>query len=99
MPHGRGCPPGRDFEEDECRQLKKVVPSWKFRKGWLGIHKGWLPKCFLHHVYGTVYYNRGGRDPPTKAKYKHKALCKTKRTSTTTTTMPQSPPGNSSSHI
>ena len=84
MPYGRGCPPGRDFKQNDCRQLKKV-PSLKFRK--IGNYKGFLPKCFL---WGrkSVFYNRGGRVPPTKAKYGHKAICKKKRTTTTTTRLP-----------
>ena len=98
MPSGRGCPPGRDFEEDDCRQLKKV-PSLKFRK--VGRYKGWLPKCFLWNGK-LVFYNTGGIEPPTRGKNVHKAICKTKRTSTTTTTTTtslQSPLGKSSSHI
>ena len=76
MPSGRGCPPGRDFEEDECRQLKKV-PSLKFRQVWR--YKGWLPKCFLWNGK-LVFYNTGGIEPPTRGKNVHKAICKTKRT-------------------
>ena len=98
MPSGRGCPPGRDFEEDDCRQLKKV-PSLKFGK--VGRYNGWLPKCFLWNGE-IVYYNTGGREPPTMGKNVHKAICKTKRTSTTTTTTTtslQSPLGKSSSRI
>ena len=99
MPLGRGCPPGRDFEEDECRQQKRDGSGTRWKFGKVGIYEGWLPKCLLTNG-DLVYYNRGGRVPPSKSKfYHHKALCKTKRTSTTTTTMPQSPPGNSSSHI
>ena len=93
MPYGRGCPPGRDFREDDCRQLKNV-PSLNFRK--VGRYKGWLPKCFLWNGE-LVYYNTGGREPPTRGKNVHKAICKTKRTSTTTTTTSlQSPLGKSS---
>ena len=92
MPYGRGCPPGRDFKQNDCRQLKK---SWKF--GRIGKYKGFLPKCFL---WGGkhVFYNRGGRVPPTKSKYGHKAICKKKRRSTTTTTTTILPTGDSS-HI
>ena len=78
MPVGRGCPPGRDFTKKDCRKLSKKVPSLKY--GETGNFNGFLPKCFL---YGkkTVYYNKGGRVPPTKSKYiKHKAICKKKRT-------------------
>ena len=75
MPFGRGCPPGRDFTKKDCRKLNKKVPSLKY--GETGNFNGFLPKCFL---YGkkTVYYNKGGRVPPTKSKNRQKAICKKK---------------------
>ena len=85
MPYGRGCPPGRNLKKKDCRQLSKKVPSWKYGK--IGNYIGFLPKCFL---WGgeRVFYNRRGREPPTQAKYGHKAICKKKRTTTTTTRLP-----------
>ena len=80
MPYGRGCPPGRDFKQNDCRQLKKV-PSLKFRK--IGNYKGFLPKCFLWDGK-RVYYNRLGKVPPTDWKNdwknRQKAICKKKPT-------------------
>ena len=75
MPDGRGCPPGRDFKEEDCRQLNKKVSSLKF--GESGKYKGFLPKCFLwDRKY--VYYNRLGKVPPTTSKNRQKAICKKK---------------------
>ena len=77
MRWGVGCPPGRDVEEDECHQLKKVA---SLELGEVGTYKGVLPKCFL---WGRdrVYYNRGGGVPPSKRhRSKHKAICKKKIT-------------------
>ena len=81
MPNGQECPPGRDFEEDDCRQLKKV-PALKFRV--VGSWRGFLPKCFLLGRR-RVYYNEGGKVPP-YTKTKHQAICKKERL----------PPGDSS---
>ena len=83
MPYGQGCPPGRDFNKDDCRRLKKV-PALKFVD--VGSWKDYLPKCFL---YGQdrVYYNTAGKVPPKKGnKYRHKAICNKERL----------PPGDSS---
>ena len=92
MPYGRRCPPGRDFNEDDCRKLDKL-PSLKF-SGSTRL-RDYLPKCFFYNKMSRVFYNRGGRLPPTRTKYGHKAICKKKRTSTTTTTTTTSlPPGD-----
>ena len=92
MPYGRGCPPGRDFKQNECRQLKKV-PKWKYGK--IGNYIGFLPKCFLW-AGERVFYNKRGRVPPTQEKDGHRAICKKKRTPTTTTSTTSLPPGDSS---
>ena len=82
MPHGRGCPPGRDFEEDDCQDLIGLIPALKF-KG-VGNWRGYLPKCFLIGRK-RVYYNRGGKVPP-YTNTKHQAICEKERL----------PPGDSS---
>ena len=95
MPDGRGCPPGRDFKEEDCSKLNKKVSSWKFGNN--GKYKGFLPKCFLWDGK-RVYYNRLGKVPPTDWKNdwknRQKAICKKQNTATnlpttttTTTTM------------
>ena len=82
MPYGRECPPGRDLKPNECHQLRKI-PSWKIGK--IGKYRGFLPKCFLWRGEHIYYNRRDGRVPPTKSKYRHKAICKKKRIPTTTT--------------
>ena len=82
MPYGRECPPGRDLKPNECHQLRKI-PSWKIGK--IGKYRGFLPKCFLWRGEHIYYNRRGGKVPPTKSKYRHKAICKKKRIPTTTT--------------
>ena len=74
MGHRRGCPPGRDFDLEDCREIhREGGPDWH----WSGDNymSGFLPKCFLYNDH-SVWYNTGGHAPPKHRPSSQRAICK-----------------------